>query len=197
MTHFDLTIDDLELSNPTQLSFGRADTRSHLSKQNSKQNFTDLRQKVSKYSDSTWEEIASKLVDANLLLTALELHTELLEVGKPLKTLKNFFSNPGNFLSSLSQPSLSRNSYSQTNEMLHHADSLSTLDSVSLARYSEDGGGNGCRDADEKVSVLEFELRRANETINNLKNRLTELSETSTNILKSSSPGTYIYYYIV
>lgn len=43
-----------------------------------------------------------------------------------------------------------------------------TLDSLDLTRYSEDGAG-----VDEKVAVLEFELRKAKETINALRNNLT------------------------
>lgn len=46
--------------------------------------------------------------------------------------------------------------------------SQGTLDSLDLARYSEDGGG-----IDERVAVLEFELRKAKETINALRNNLT------------------------
>lgn len=45
----------------------------------------------------TYSDIATKLINDKLLLTALELHTELLEAGKELRQLKNFFSNPGNF----------------------------------------------------------------------------------------------------
>lgn len=43
-----------------------------------------------------------------------------------------------------------------------------TLDSLDLTRYSEDGAGT-----DERVAVLEFELRKAKETINALRNNLT------------------------
>lgn len=45
----------------------------------------------------TYNDIASKLLQDRLFLTALELHTELLEAGKELRQLKDFFSNPGNF----------------------------------------------------------------------------------------------------
>lgn len=45
----------------------------------------------------TYQEIASRLLDDKFLLTALELHTELVEAGKELRLLKDFFSNPGNF----------------------------------------------------------------------------------------------------
>lgn len=45
----------------------------------------------------SYNDVASKLLKDKLLLTALELHTELLESGKEVKELKDFFSNPGNF----------------------------------------------------------------------------------------------------
>jgi len=48
-------------------------------------------------SDKDWEDIPTSLIEEGFLLSALELHSELLEAGKELSTLKNFFSNPGNF----------------------------------------------------------------------------------------------------
>jgi len=45
-------------------------------------------------SDKDWEDIATSLLEESFLLSALELHSELLEAGKELlSTLKNFFSN--------------------------------------------------------------------------------------------------------
>lgn len=52
--------------------------------------------------------------------------------------------------------------------ILARSGSQVTLDSLDLTRYSEDGGG-----PDERVAVLEFELRKAKETINALRNNLT------------------------
>ena len=46
--------------------------------------------------------------------------------------------------------------------------SQATLDSIDMTRYSEDGGG-----LDEKVAVLEFELRKARENISALRANLT------------------------
>lgn len=43
------------------------------------------------------EIIAIKLIKENLILTALELHTELLERGRELNKLRDYFSNPANF----------------------------------------------------------------------------------------------------
>ena len=44
-----------------------------------------------------WDEFATALLEDGLTLTALELYTELLEAGKDLQCLKDYFSNPGNF----------------------------------------------------------------------------------------------------
>ena len=46
---------------------------------------------------SDFDIFAQKLLKHQLLLTALELHTELVEVGLEIPRLRDFFSNPGNF----------------------------------------------------------------------------------------------------
>lgn len=43
------------------------------------------------------DEVAEVLLQEKLILTALELHTELLENGKEIAKLRDYFSNPGNF----------------------------------------------------------------------------------------------------
>lgn len=53
------------------------------------------------------ESVAGLLLEKRLVLTALELHTELLERGKEVRQLKDYFSNPGNFEQALPQPLLS------------------------------------------------------------------------------------------
>lgn len=45
----------------------------------------------------TLDSIAAKLIKDNFVLTALELHTELLESGRELPRLRDYFSNPANF----------------------------------------------------------------------------------------------------
>ena len=56
-----------------------------------------------------WDEIAGVLLEKRFYLTALELHTELLEGGRENRRLGDFFSNPGNFEpatpSSIARPS--------------------------------------------------------------------------------------------
>ncbi|XP_036100104.1 RAB11-binding protein RELCH isoform X6 [Molossus molossus] len=56
---------------------------------------------------------------------------------------------------------------------LNRAGSISTLDSLDFARYSDDGN----RETDERVAVLEFELRKAKETIQALRANLTKAAE--------------------
>lgn len=43
------------------------------------------------------DAVAAKLLKDNFVLTALEFHTELLEAGRELPRLRNYFSNPLNF----------------------------------------------------------------------------------------------------
>lgn len=52
----------------------------------------------------SYEEMAAKLLNEKLLLTALELHAELCEAGKELPILREFFSNPNNFENSNIKP---------------------------------------------------------------------------------------------
>ena len=51
-----------------------------------------------------WEEVASALLEDGFVLTALELHAELLESGRELASLRDYFSNPGNFECAFPQP---------------------------------------------------------------------------------------------
>lgn len=53
----------------------------------------------------TYEDIATKLLKDHYFLSALELHTELVESGKELPQLREFFSNPGNFEQHVSRAS--------------------------------------------------------------------------------------------
>ena len=43
------------------------------------------------------DAIAAQLLRDQYILTALELHTEMLEAGRELPRLRDYFSNPGNF----------------------------------------------------------------------------------------------------
>ncbi|XP_052126759.1 RAB11-binding protein RELCH [Frankliniella occidentalis] len=120
--------------------------------------------------DISYHDIATKLLNDNLLLTALELHAELVEAGKELPKLRVFFSNPGNFEQlTVSKPEL-------LSSPIPRSLSQATLDSLDLTRYSEDGE----RGIDERIAVLEFELRKAKETITALRANLTVATESET-----------------
>lgn len=112
----------------------------------------------------SYEEIAIKLLNEKLLLTALELHAELCEAGRELPILKEFFSNPNHF----ENQSIKPEPYSP----MPRSSSQATLDSLDMTRYSEDGAG-----VDERVAILEFELRKARESISALRANLTVVTE--------------------
>ncbi|KAK7881308.1 hypothetical protein WMY93_029717 [Mugilogobius chulae] len=128
--------------------------------------------------------IAAQLLRDQYILTALELHTELLEAGRELPRLRDYFSNPGNFerqsgtpqpktkLSDLEDPEQT-DAYIVLYIFADRAGSISTLDSLDFARYSDDGN----RESEEKVAVLEFELRKAKDTIQALRANLTQAAE--------------------
>ncbi|XP_057370697.1 uncharacterized protein LOC130691733 [Daphnia carinata] len=109
-----------------------------------------------------YEELGAKLIEDRLLLTALELYAELGEAGHEIVCLKQFFSNPGNFEKSAKASGMLVRSMSQT-----------TLDSLDFQPISEDGDRAG----GDRVAVLEFELRKAKETITALRENLTQQVE--------------------
>ncbi|XP_016127191.1 lisH domain and HEAT repeat-containing protein KIAA1468 homolog isoform X2 [Sinocyclocheilus grahami] len=119
------------------------------------------------------DAIAAKLLQDQYILTALELHTELLEAGRELPRLRDYFSNPGNFERQSGTPPACKEQGVGPGGPLNRAGSISTLDSLDFARYSDDGN----RESDEKVAVLEFELRKAKETIQALRANLTQAAE--------------------
>uniref|UniRef100_A0A674AXA9 RAB11 binding and LisH domain, coiled-coil and HEAT repeat containing n=1 Tax=Salmo trutta TaxID=8032 RepID=A0A674AXA9_SALTR len=121
--------------------------------------------------------IAAQLIRDQYILTALEFHTELLESGRELPRLRDYFSNPGNFERQSGTPPACKDQGLGPGGPLrsscggrYRAGSISTLDSLDFARYSDDGN----RELDERVAVLEFELRKAKETIQALRTNLTQ-----------------------
>uniref|UniRef100_A0A673GTW5 LisH domain and HEAT repeat-containing protein KIAA1468 homolog n=1 Tax=Sinocyclocheilus rhinocerous TaxID=307959 RepID=A0A673GTW5_9TELE len=119
------------------------------------------------------DAIAAQLLRDQYILTALELHTELLEGGRELPRLRDYFSNPGNFERQSGTPPACKEQGVGPGGPLNRAGSISTLDSLDFARYSDDGN----RESDERVAVLEFELRKAKETIQALRANLTQAAE--------------------
>ena len=120
------------------------------------------------------DTIASNLIKHNFILTALELHTELAECGRELPRLRDFFSNPANF----EQYS---NNYgnSATSFPLHKTPSIQTFDSLDLTRFSDDTSDINNK-VEDKITLLEFELRKARETISQLRYTLTMTTENET-----------------
>ena len=136
----------------------------------------------------TLDQIASMLLKQNFILTALELHTELAEQGRgELPRLRDYFSNPANFeqqvaaqtATTTSSSLLSASNSHNTGGFypLHRAPSVQTFDSLDLTRYSDDVDVNHAQE--DKIAVLEFELRKARETIKSLRNTLTFATETT------------------
>ncbi|XP_031235573.1 RAB11-binding protein RELCH isoform X4 [Mastomys coucha] len=118
------------------------------------------------------DAIAAQLLRDQYLLTALELHTELLESGRELPRLRDYFSNPGNFERQsgtppgMGAPGIPGSSVAggaggrepsttSGGGQLNRAGSISTLDSLDFARYSDDGN----RETDERVAEHEVPLQ--------------------------------------
>lgn len=53
--------------------------------------------KTSDHHELSLDALAASLLKENFVLTALEFHTELLETGREIPRLRDYFSNPGNF----------------------------------------------------------------------------------------------------
>ncbi|KAK3865667.1 hypothetical protein Pcinc_028744 [Petrolisthes cinctipes] len=138
-----------------------------------------------RHTEVSWDDIGHKLLQEKLLLTALELHTELVEAGCELPRLRDYFSNPGNFEEYAAAPRTLTaaadvhpgggvgGSARQAAITLPRSSSQTTLDSLDWGGLSEDGEGG----VDERVAVLEFELRKARQTIQALRANLTQATE--------------------
>ena len=109
------------------------------------------------------QKVADYLLKEGYLLTALELHVELSEKGSALPSLTTFFKESKNFESFISKTS-PQSSVSGSQAGLDDVSSL-----FDLTRNSEDSHVQ----AEDRVAVLEFELRKARETIFNLREELT------------------------
>ncbi|XP_054716426.1 RAB11-binding protein RELCH homolog [Uloborus diversus] len=163
-------VDDLELAEDSvnQNAFLGLNYDSYDSTTNAKTETEDLK-------ESSLDKLATKLLKHNFILTALEFHTELVESGRELPRLRDYFSNPGNFEKHLQE--------TDTSPVLPRTSSVQTFDSLDFTRYSDDGE----RQVDERVAVLEFELRKAKETIKALRTNLTVATESDPNTPTSAS----------
>uniref|UniRef100_A0AAQ6APL1 LisH domain-containing protein n=1 Tax=Amphiprion ocellaris TaxID=80972 RepID=A0AAQ6APL1_AMPOC len=115
--------------------------------------------------------IAAQLLRDQYILTALEFHTELLEAGRELPRLRDYFSNPGNFERQSGTPPAKDQTCCARSSVIEsgrkpllssghrevRAGSISTLDSLDFARYSDDGN----RESDERVAGKMNHIYRA------------------------------------
>lgn len=115
--------------------------------------------------NEVFDRIANKLLRSGLILTALELHAELIERGKELPRLREFFDNPHNF----EKQTESRQELNLPMGKGVRSPSDQTFDdSTDFTTYSDNE-----RPGDERVAILEFELRKAQNTIEKLRASLT------------------------
>ena len=113
------------------------------------------------------QRVADFLIREGYLLTALELHVELSEKGRPLTTLSQFFQDTKNF-----EVFTTRSASSPQSSVCGSQAGLDDLSLFDLTRNSEDS--HWTNHQDDRVAVLEFELRKARETIFNLREELTQ-----------------------
>ena len=126
-----------------------------------------------------FDRIASKLLRSGYLLTALELHAELIERGKESSRLRDYFDNPHNFekhfdISPTNRPSTSNEAMTTMfpkNLSIGRSPSENTFDSLDFTHYSDEDLERHI--GDERIAVLEFELRKARKTIDSLRASLT------------------------
>ncbi|KAH9423654.1 hypothetical protein DERP_005234 [Dermatophagoides pteronyssinus] len=127
-----------------------------------------------------FDRIASKLLRSGFLLTALELHAELVERGKESSRLRDYFDNPQNFekhfdISPTNRPSTSNETMTTTmfpkKISIERSPSENTFDSLDSTHYSDEDIERHI--GDERIAVLEFELRKARQTIDSLRASLT------------------------
>jgi len=126
--------------------------------------------------------VANRLLDDHLFLTALELHMELVESGRELSRLRDFFSNPANFERGARNPTTAVGGEGSP-PRLARAASVQTFDSIDFARYSDDGE----RAENDRVAVLEFELRNAQDTIRQLRTALTKTAAAASDLTPTAT----------
>ena len=134
------------------------------------------------------EQVAEFLLNEGLHVTALELNSELLRnQGRELSAIRRYFTSnprPSTVNSSTTSSGQIRNQqqHRTSTPIVKRSPSVQTFDSLDLARGSDDGAID---QTTERIAVLEFELRKANETIASLRTSLTE----ATSATSASSHG--------
>ena len=116
------------------------------------------------------QNVADYLIKEGYLLTALELHVELSEKGKPLSSLSSYFKNPSNFEFTRSSPQSS-----VSGSLIQ--DEVSSL--FDLTRNSEDSYNVSSN------AVLEYEIRTLKMQNAKLRQELTENAKTPREIVET------------
>eukprot|EP00124_Ichthyophonus_hoferi_P000360 Ihof_evm27s12 gene=Ihof_evmTU27s12 len=126
----------------------------------------------------TRSEVADWLLQEKFMLTALEFHTELVENGTELVMLSDYFSNPANFNFELeSADLLVASPGSLASEVAFEFESTSNVKTYGTSKQK-----------DQRIAVLEFELRQVKEQLRSLRNQVTtSLKTDSTSSLVSDN----------
>ncbi|OAF65972.1 hypothetical protein A3Q56_06307 [Intoshia linei] len=148
---------------------------------------------------SNWESMGEMLLDEKLILTALELYSELNEKNIKVKCLQEYFNNPLNFIKleddKLNEYCIEKKkenvSYSESDSNLEITDSIQDVNLETPSLYSFNSVNFDSRKDKHKISLLEYELRKSRETIKTLRkcvtNDLKKNCEISENASRESS----------
>lgn len=129
----------------------------------------DLESNNNELDMEVFDRIANKLLRSGLILTALELHAELIERNKESARLREYFDNPHNFEKHFDNSSITKPTF-DTIKNVERSPSERTFDSLDFTHNSDDDIE---KQGDERIALLEFELRKAQQTINSLRASLT------------------------
>ncbi|KAI3389362.1 hypothetical protein SNEBB_004299 [Seison nebaliae] len=123
-----------------------------------------------KQSVHSLDHLAQILLEEKFILTALEFHAELIERNKKVNRLQTYFSDPSNF---------ERIACVNRNDEIRSINNLNlneANDDDSISMMGESMKTYDSNDSVEQDTLLQFKLRKANETIDQLRNDLTELT---------------------
>eukprot|EP01135_Chromosphaera_perkinsii_P002538 Nk52_evm54s224 gene=Nk52_evmTU54s224 len=121
------------------------------------------------------DKVAEFLLEGDFLLTALEFYAELIETGNDSELLEDFFTENAN----LSEDNLYRvgpGRRSRSSSCISYPSTVesSVADQTRYHDYSRPEVEQFCRQKDERIAVLEFELREARDNIANLNSRIAD-----------------------
>lgn len=110
---------------------------------------------------STYETIGKYLLTNKFALTALEFHTELLEIGVELPCLRDYFSDSNRFQTI--KTNLSTIVDAEIDDGISRISTIDHLDTTSLDIRTYDGSST--RIYEERIAILEWELKKARKMI--------------------------------